>query len=94
MTVNHTSRLLAAPPQSPTQVSIPHPGVVKVLPMLKDVQLSDRHEVFIRKLQNCCITFDFSDTMKYAREKEIKRQTLAKLVDLVQKGSCKMNEII
>ncbi|CAI9780070.1 unnamed protein product [Fraxinus pennsylvanica] len=95
VTVNHASRFPAAPPQSLTQVSVPqNPGVVEVLPMMKDVQLSDRHVVFIRKLQNCCIMFDFSDTMKSAREKEIKRQTLAELVDLVQTGSCKMNEIM
>ncbi|XP_022842635.1 serine/threonine protein phosphatase 2A 57 kDa regulatory subunit B' beta isoform-like [Olea europaea var. sylvestris] len=95
VTVNHASRLPAAPPQAPAHVPVPqNPGVVEVLPMLKDVPLSDRHVVFIRKLQNCCIMFDFSDTMKSAREKEIKRQTLAELVDLVQSGSCKMNEIM
>ncbi|CAI9766200.1 unnamed protein product [Fraxinus pennsylvanica] len=95
VTVNHASRLPVAPPQCPAHVPVPqNPGVVEVLPMLKDVPLSDRHVVFIRKLQNCCIMFDFSDTMKSAREKEIKRQSLAELVDLVQSGSCKMNEIM
>lgn len=32
--------------------------------------------------------------MKSAREKEIKRQTLAELIDIIQTGSCKMNEIM
>ncbi|KAI3458923.1 hypothetical protein Pfo_015586 [Paulownia fortunei] len=95
VTVNHASRLAAATPLSVTLATVPqYPGTVEVLPMLRDVPLSDRHNLFIRKLQICCFLFDFSDTMKSAREKEIKRQTLAELVDLVQSGSCKMNEIM
>ncbi|KAK6136160.1 hypothetical protein DH2020_030094 [Rehmannia glutinosa] len=95
VTVNHASRLAGATPLPVTLATVPpHPGTVEVLPMLRDVPLSDRHNLFIRKLQICCFLFDFSDTMKSAREKEIKRQTLAELVDLVQSGSCKMNEIM
>ncbi|KAI3470510.1 hypothetical protein Pfo_027173 [Paulownia fortunei] len=95
VTVNHASRLSAAAPQPLTLATVPqNPGVVEVLPMLKDVPIAERHGVFIRKVQVCCVFFDFSDTMKSAREKEIKRQTLTELVDLVQSGSCKMNEIM
>ncbi|KAK6156331.1 hypothetical protein DH2020_010579 [Rehmannia glutinosa] len=95
VTVNHASRLAGATPLPVTLATVPqYPGTVEVLPMLRDVPLSDRHNLFIRKLQICCFLFDFSDTMKSAREKEIKRQTLAELVDLVQSGSCKMNEIM
>ncbi|KAL7148225.1 hypothetical protein ABFS83_06G164000 [Erythranthe nasuta] len=95
VTVNHASRLAAPSPPPLTLATVPqNPGVVEVLPMLKDVPISDRHLVFIRKVQVCCFFFDFTDTMKSAREKEIKRQTLTELVDLVQSGSCKMNEIM
>ncbi|KAK6137897.1 hypothetical protein DH2020_028355 [Rehmannia glutinosa] len=95
VTVNHASRLSATSPQPQTLATVPqNPGVVEVLPMLKDVPISERHGVFIRKVQVCCVFFDFTDTMKSAREKEIKRQTLTELVDLVQSGSCKMNEIM
>ncbi|PIN24454.1 Serine/threonine protein phosphatase 2A, regulatory subunit [Handroanthus impetiginosus] len=95
VTVNHASRLAAPTPQPVTLATVPqNPGTVEVLPMLRDVPMSDRHNLFIRKLQICCILFDFTDTMKSIREKEIKRQTLAELVDLVQSGSCKMNEIM
>ncbi|XP_009604718.1 serine/threonine protein phosphatase 2A 57 kDa regulatory subunit B' beta isoform-like [Nicotiana tomentosiformis] len=72
----------------------PDPSVVEVLPLLKEVALSERHVLFIRKLQICCVQFDFSDTVKCARQKEIKRQTLTELIDLVQSGLCKMNEIM
>lgn len=95
VTVNHSSRTAAAvSPQMVTLATIPNPGVVEVLPLMKEVPLSDRHVLFIKKLQICCHSFDFMDTMKSAREKEIKRQTLAELVDLVQSGSCKLNEIM
>ncbi|KAL3649985.1 hypothetical protein CASFOL_006388 [Castilleja foliolosa] len=96
VTVNHASRQPTASSQTQTlPVTVPqNPGVVEVLPMLKDVPLTERHGLFIRKVQICCVFFDFSDTMKSAREKEIKRQNLTELVDLVQSGSCKMNEIM
>lgn len=96
VTVNHASRATVAPSsQTVTLATIPHtPGVVEVLPTLKDVPLSERHVLFIKKLHICCMHFDFSDNTKSAREKEIKRQTLTELVDLVQSGSSKMNEVM
>ncbi|KAL7215203.1 hypothetical protein ACSBR1_027381 [Camellia fascicularis] len=100
VTVNHASRSVVGPSGSNSNsqlVSVSAPptsGVVEILPMLKDVPLMDRHVVFIRKLQICCFTFDFSDPLKSAREKEIKRQTLAELIELVQTGWCKLNETL
>ncbi|EYU39647.1 hypothetical protein ABFS82_06G185900 [Erythranthe guttata] len=95
VTVNHASRLAAGTPPPVTLATAPqYPATVEVLPMLRDVPMSDRHNLFIRKLQICCILFNFSDTMRSIREREIKRQTLAELVELVQSGSCKMNEIM
>uniref|UniRef100_A0A5B6Z481 Serine/threonine protein phosphatase 2A regulatory subunit n=1 Tax=Davidia involucrata TaxID=16924 RepID=A0A5B6Z481_DAVIN len=101
VTVNHASRVAVAQsvPNSQLQTvtaapALPNSGVVEVLPMLRDVPVSERHVLFLRKLQICCFTFDFSETLKSAREKEIKRQTLMEVVDLVQSGSCKMNEIM
>lgn len=100
VTVNHASRSVVGPSGSNSNsqlVSVSAPptsGVVEILPMLKDVPLIDRHVVFIRKLQICCFTFDFSDPLKSAREKEIKRQTLAELIELVRTGWCKLNETL
>ncbi|THF94169.1 hypothetical protein TEA_004432 [Camellia sinensis var. sinensis] len=75
-------------------VAPPNSGVVEVLPMLKDSPPQDRHVLFLRKLQICCFSFDFSDTLKSVREKEIKRQTILELIDLVQSGTCKLNETL
>ncbi|XP_011084269.1 serine/threonine protein phosphatase 2A 57 kDa regulatory subunit B' beta isoform [Sesamum indicum] len=93
-TATAAPNVAAAPQPLLSLATIQNPGVVEVLPMLRDVAVPDRHVVFIRKVLVCCFFFDFSDTMKSAREKEIKRQTLAELVDIVQSGSCKLNEIM
>ncbi|KAK6942750.1 Protein phosphatase 2A, regulatory B subunit, B56 [Dillenia turbinata] len=53
----------------------------------REVPVSDRQNLFLRKLQICCVQFDFSDTLKSVQEKENKRQTLVDLVDFVQSGS-------
>ncbi|XP_019194103.1 PREDICTED: serine/threonine protein phosphatase 2A 57 kDa regulatory subunit B' beta isoform-like [Ipomoea nil] len=103
VTVNHASRIADAVAHHASRVSeVPQlvclanapadPSVVEVLPLLKDVPASERHALFVRKLQICCVHFDFIDVMKYAREKEIKRQTVTELIDLVHTGSCKMND--
>uniref|UniRef100_A0A5B6Z4M9 Serine/threonine protein phosphatase 2A regulatory subunit n=1 Tax=Davidia involucrata TaxID=16924 RepID=A0A5B6Z4M9_DAVIN len=101
VTVNHASRVAIAPTVANSQsqtvsaaAAPPNSGVVEVLPLLRDVPVSEWHVLFLRKLQICCFTFDFSDTLKSAREKEIKRQTLLEVVDIVQSGWCKMNEIM
>ncbi|KAL1542396.1 serine/threonine protein phosphatase 2A 57 kDa regulatory subunit B' beta isoform-like [Salvia divinorum] len=94
VTVNHASRTTVTPKPTAGPVVPPRPTTVEVLPNLKDTPLTEKHGVFIRKVHVCCFFFDFVDTMKSAREKEIKRQTLAELIDIVQTGSCKMNEIM
>nr|GLL23246.1 serine/threonine protein phosphatase 2A 57 kDa regulatory subunit B' beta isoform-like [Ipomoea trifida] len=103
VTVNHASRIADAAGHHAARVSeVPQlvclanapadPSVVEILPLLKDVPASGCHILFVRKLQICCVHFDFTDVMKYAREKEIKRQTVTELIDIVHTGSCKMNE--
>ncbi|XAR69659.1 hypothetical protein NMG60_11001346 [Bertholletia excelsa] len=94
--VNHASRAgppLAVANSGGAAVSAAQPsGTVEVLPIFRDVPVSERQNLFLRKLQICCFQFDFSDTLKMAREKEIKRQTLAELVDFIQSGSGKITE--
>lgn len=98
VTVNHASRGAGASTPQQQQQQQQHPnlsaGIVETLPSFRDVAAADRHTLFLRKLQLCCILFDFSDTLKLVREKETKRQTLMELVDFVQSGSSsKLNEI-
>ncbi|KAL2498888.1 Serine/threonine protein phosphatase 2A 57 kDa regulatory subunit B' beta [Abeliophyllum distichum] len=96
--VNHASRGDVPSNSAQHQLSSavltapPAPDTIENLPMFRDVPISERQNLFLRKLQNCCFQFDFSDTLKMVREKEIKKQTLIELVDFIQSGSSKITE--
>ncbi|MCL7026294.1 hypothetical protein MKW94_016066 [Papaver nudicaule] len=98
VTVNHSSRsTVTSTPgnsQSPNNNSnsTVTSDIVEFLPLFRDVAVSDRQNLFLRKLQLCCILFDFSDTLRLVREKETKRVTLLELVDFIQSGSGKITE--
>ncbi|KAJ0551064.1 putative protein phosphatase 2A, regulatory B subunit, B56, armadillo-like helical [Helianthus annuus] len=66
----------------------------EALPSLKDVPNSEKQNLFIRKLNMCCVVFDFTDPTKNLKEKEIKRQTLAELVDYVSSANGKFSETV
>ncbi|KAH6582580.1 hypothetical protein BASA61_008480 [Batrachochytrium salamandrivorans] len=53
------------------------------LPAFKDVAASERQDIFIRKIQQCNVLFDFNDALSDLKCKEIKRHTLSELVDYV-----------
>lgn len=42
--------------------------------------------MFIRKLRQCCVTFDFMDPVTDLKGKEIKRSTLNELVEYITAG--------
>ncbi|KAK6126243.1 hypothetical protein DH2020_040015 [Rehmannia glutinosa] len=96
--VNHASRGGAPTNLSQQQqmtsgaAARPPLGTIENLPMFRDVLVLERQNLFLRKLKICCFQFDFSDTLKTVREKEIKRQTLVELVDFIQSGSGKITE--
>ncbi|KAL6486705.1 hypothetical protein MHYP_G00060970 [Metynnis hypsauchen] len=66
-----------------TQGGILSPGELSALPQLRDAQSTEQQELFMQKLQQCCILFDFLDTVTDLKSKEIKRATLNELVDYV-----------
>ncbi|XP_047330598.1 serine/threonine protein phosphatase 2A 57 kDa regulatory subunit B' beta isoform-like [Impatiens glandulifera] len=97
--VNHSSRAILSVnlrhqhSSGNATVSAPaHSGIIESLPMFRDVPLSERQDLFHRKLQICFIQFDFSDILKMIREKEMKRHALSQLVDYVESGSGKITE--
>ncbi|XP_075719410.1 serine/threonine-protein phosphatase 2A 56 kDa regulatory subunit alpha isoform [Rhinoderma darwinii] len=53
------------------------------LPPLKDATSSDQQDLFCQKLQQCCVLFDFMDSISDLKSKEIKRATLNELVEYV-----------
>ncbi|KAK9117454.1 hypothetical protein Sjap_016401 [Stephania japonica] len=64
----------------------------EALPAFRDVPSSEKQNLFIKKLNLCCVVFDFTDPSKNLREKDIKRQTLLELVDYVTSASGKFSE--
>ncbi|KAJ3606219.1 hypothetical protein NHX12_025739 [Muraenolepis orangiensis] len=53
------------------------------LNFLKDVAPTERPELFTQKLQQCCMLFDFMDSVTDLRSKEVKRAALNELVEYV-----------
>lgn len=70
------------------------PPSFEPLPSFRDVPNSEKQNLFIRKLNLCCVMFDFSDPTKNLKEKDIKRQTLVELVDYVSSANGKFSETI
>lgn len=51
--------------------------------VLPDAPSTEQQELFTQKLQQCCVIFDFLDSITDLKSKEIKRATLNELVDYV-----------
>ncbi|KAI1282021.1 Serine/threonine-protein phosphatase 2A 56 kDa regulatory subunit alpha isoform [Halotydeus destructor] len=56
------------------------------LPLLKDVPVAEQEQLFIKKLRQLCVVFDFMDPVADLKGKEIKRATLNELVDYIAAG--------
>ncbi|XVE92237.1 hypothetical protein REPUB_Repub01dG0079600 [Reevesia pubescens] len=66
----------------------------EALPSFKDVPASEKQNLFIKKLNLCCVVFDFTDPTKNLKEKEIKRQTLLELVEYVTSANGKFSDAV
>lgn len=56
---------------------------LQALPQLKDTPASEQQDLFIRKLQQCCVVFNFMDPVADLKSKEVKRACLNELVDYI-----------
>jgi hypothetical protein len=55
--------------------------------LFTDTRPEDREELFVKKLQQCCVIFDFvSDPLSDLKWKEVKRTALYELVDYVSQN--------
>ncbi|VDL93067.1 unnamed protein product [Schistocephalus solidus] len=71
-------------PKAPTELA--------PLPLLKDAPPNEQQDLFIKKLQQCCVVFDFSDSLSDIHSKEIKRSCLNELVEYVTVSRGVLNE--
>ncbi|XP_058799908.1 serine/threonine-protein phosphatase 2A 56 kDa regulatory subunit gamma isoform isoform X4 [Phymastichus coffea] len=64
-------------------------------PLLLEVPAEEREELFIQKLRQCCVLFDFeSDPLSDLQWKEVKRCALLEMVDYVTKNRNVISEAI
>lgn len=85
---NHGKKSAAVATVGPVLAS----AAYEALPSFRDVPNPEKPNLFIRKLNLCCVVFDFNDPSKNPKEKDIKRQTLLELVDYISSVSSKFNE--
>jgi serine/threonine-protein phosphatase 2A regulatory subunit B' len=53
------------------------------LPPIKDAPVQEQQELFIKKLKQCCVIFDFMDPVTDLKSKEIKRACLNEIIDYI-----------
>ena len=68
--------------------------LIDSLTFVSDVPSSEQEELFIRKLRQCCVGFDFMDPVADLKGKEIKRATLNEIVDYITAGRGVLTEAV
>lgn len=64
----------------------------EALPSFRDVPSNEKLNLVCKKLNLCCVVFDFTDLSKNLKEKEMKRKTLVELVDYISSTNGKTPE--
>lgn len=57
-----------------------------------EVPPSEYEALFIKKLRQCCVVFNFMDAVSDIKGKETKRATLTELLDYLNKGRLVITE--
>lgn len=57
-----------------------------------ETNTAEQQELFLKKLKQCCVVFDFMDPVSDLKGKEIKRSTLNELVDHITSGRGVLSE--
>lgn len=50
-------------------------------PYITEVSAAEREELFIQKLRQCCVLFDFTEPLSDLKWKEVKRTALHEIVE-------------
>ncbi|XP_061601233.1 serine/threonine-protein phosphatase 2A 56 kDa regulatory subunit delta isoform isoform X2 [Cololabis saira] len=81
--------------QSSSRFSLTRNRELQKLPALKDSPPPDREELFVQKLRQCCVLFDFvSDPLSDLKFKEVKRAGLNEMVEYITHGNDVVTESI
>ena len=55
----------------------------QIICFISDTPPSEQQDLFIKKMQQCCVVFDFMDPVVDLKSKEIKRACLNEIVDYI-----------
>ncbi|XP_040923492.1 serine/threonine-protein phosphatase 2A 56 kDa regulatory subunit delta isoform isoform X1 [Betta splendens] len=81
--------------QSSSRFSLTKNRELQKLPALKDAPPLEREELFVQKLRQCCVLFDFlSDPLSDLKYKEVKRAGLNEMVEYITHNSDVVTESI
>lgn len=70
--------------QSSSSFNVSDNREIVKLPPLKDTPPNEREQLFVQKIQQCCILFDFAmDPLSDLKFKEVKRAALNEIVDFI-----------
>ncbi|XP_011674036.1 serine/threonine-protein phosphatase 2A 56 kDa regulatory subunit epsilon isoform isoform X2 [Strongylocentrotus purpuratus] len=72
--------------QGSSQYRLSNNTEIQQLNLLKDTPPPEQQELVVKKLEQCCMVFDFMDAVSELRGKEIKRASLNELVDYITTG--------
>lgn len=70
--------------QGSSRFNAPVAPQLEKLPLLRETKLSERGEMFLKKIRQCCAIFDFENALGDIRSKEVKRACLAELYDYIK----------
>ncbi|XP_032578012.1 serine/threonine-protein phosphatase 2A 56 kDa regulatory subunit gamma isoform isoform X4 [Drosophila sechellia] len=65
-----------------------------LIPLNEKTAASEREELFIQKIQQCCTLFDFSEPLSDLKFKEVKRAALHEMVDFLTNQNGVITEVI
>ena len=81
--------------QSSSRFNITQNRELVKLPQLSEASLSEKEELFIQKIRQCSVLFDFvSDPLSDLKWKEVKRAALQKMVEFVTQNRGVLTESI
>lgn len=81
--------------QHSSRFSISSNRELQKLPSLKECSLEERENLFIQKIRQCCVLFDFiSDPLSDLKWKEVKRMALHEMVEYVTNYHDVITEVI
>ena len=84
----------AKPQSSPCLRKDIQPDDLHPLTAIRDAPVEEKEELFVRKLRQCCVLFDFEDPLSNVEGKEVKRATLHELVEYIKEGEICLHHFI